>query len=121
MSYTTDFDTRGAFIANLFELAWYLASHSDVPVPERWHDVQITLHLTPGTEAEKHAQIDHIAQLLDAPTIDRTAECGFYQTERRFGNITYRAVAISAESMRRYEAGQSYADSVTPDTETADR
>lgn len=118
MAYTTDDATRNAFITQLLALAGYLSTHPDVPVPESWHDVSIIL-CTNGTDAEKLAEVDRLAQLLDAPVNDDLSKYGHYSAERRFGNLAYRVLAITDEHMRRYEAGQSYADSVIPETSPA--
>lgn len=107
---------RNEFITGLGELLTYLTTHPEVPVPDKWTSTTISVHVD-GTEEQQRAQINHIAQLLDAPVNDR--QNGQIITERTFGPITYGAVAITEERMRQYHAGMSYRDCVIPDDEPA--
>lgn len=111
-------ETRDEFIGHLVELLVFLMTHPDVPVPGRYSHTVIPLDVD-GTDAEKCAQVDRIAQLLGAPIIDRADTAGHYSTERCFGNIVISAVAITEERMRQYHAVMSYQDCVIPDPDTA--
>lgn len=114
MSYTTDPDTRAAFIGHLHALADYLADNPDIPVPELWHEISILLHAH-GTDTAKYAEVNRIAGLMNTSVLDETPKGGHCTTTRRFGPLAYTIVAIPDEYHRRYLAGQSYADNVIPD------
>jgi hypothetical protein len=105
---------RDDLITGLYALAGYLTAHPDMPVPDEYTRIAITIHAT-GTDADKRAEVDRIAQLLGVPVTDETADHGHYYAERAFGPIAYGAIGILSDAIRRYNAGQSYADSVIPD------
>ena len=102
MRNTTDPHTRAEFITGLRNLADHLEAHPDIPVPA--YGAEILVHANKGTDAAERAQIDHIAELLDAPA---TSD-GHYVTGRDFGPISYRAVHIPAAWDAEYKARHSY-------------
>ena len=80
---------RAAFISGLCELARYLKSNPDVPVP-----LYPTVNVFPKGDdwAAMRAEIDTIAALIGA--IGHTTSGGHYVATRSFGSIEYRAIAI---------------------------
>ncbi|MEV4183419.1 hypothetical protein AB0J28_18505 [Streptosporangium canum] len=103
---TTDCTVRAEFVAGLRRLADFLAANPKAPVPS--YGAGITLHAS-GTDEERFAEVDRVADLIGVPA----SEGVHYSTERDFGPVSYRAVAIPAEERARHEAGMSYYDAIT--------
>lgn len=103
-------DRRQAVIDGLRELADFLAEHPDVPVGTN----AIVDFFPRGTDEEGRAEIDRIAAVLGV-TPTANDEGTHYQALRRFGSVTYKAIAITADSMRRWYAERSYSGAVQPD------
>lgn len=102
MRNTTDSHYRAEFITGLRDLADYLATHPDIPVPAFGAD--ILMYANEGTDAAERAQIDHIAELLDAPVTSDD----HYVTGRDFGPVCYRVIHIPAALDAEYKARHSY-------------
>ena len=115
---TTDPIARKGFITSLRVLVDYLTTHPDVPVPPAWNETKICIHAT-GTQAERYAEVDHIAALLDAPVKDDTANGGHYSTEKVFGAIVYSVVAISDAYTAQANADDTYRGCVSANEATA--
>jgi len=111
---TTDPGARARFIRALRDLADYLDRHPAIPVPKTGQT--LTLHASYADYGGR-AQVDHIAQLLDAGIRDETAHGGHYWATRQFGPIGYEIVAISGTPPVPGPAPACY-QSVTPDTWT---
>ncbi|GLY79719.1 hypothetical protein [Actinoallomurus iriomotensis] len=107
---------RTEFINGLHALADYLDTNPAVPVPEFRTDVLVHAH---GTDAAAFAEVERVAALLGVPVSDDTARGGHYKAIRTFGPVEYRCIAIPVAVMAVHRAGQSYAESVVPDTEAA--
>jgi hypothetical protein len=114
--FSTDPAVRTQFINGLRQLADFLDTHPDVPVPP--YGTTIDVHVD-STDHGGKAQVDAVAEQLGASVDDDTAESGHYRTMRDFGYVGYCAVAISDASYRRYLADKTYWGCVTPDTWTA--
>jgi hypothetical protein len=100
---------RAAYISGLRQLADYLQANPAVPVPR--YGTVITL-IASDTENGGITEIVAISIELAVPF---TQTDGIYRTERKFGPVTYKAVANSAVSQAHYDAQTSYYGSVTPD------
>ena len=109
---------RAALVAGLRELADFLASHPDVPVPESYHEHTITLFPGGGTDDEKRVGVDAAASALGVAAGDADG-CGHYRAERAFGPVVYRAVMISSAARARADAQDSYRYSVRVDSAVA--
>ena len=109
--FNTDPKVRARFIASLRQLADFLDTHPDVPVPPYGTTIDIC---TDSTDHGGTAQVDAIAEQLGAPVYDDTADSGHYRTRRDFGCVGYNVVSISDAAMQRHEAFYSYRGSVTP-------
>jgi hypothetical protein len=87
---TTDPEARAAFTAGLRALAEFLYAHPGLPVPEFSICAGLTVYPA-GTDADKRAEVDRIASVLQVTTDDFRV----YQAERRFGGpVAYRVVAV---------------------------
>jgi hypothetical protein len=114
--FSTDPAIRDQFITGLRQLADYLATHPDVPVPP--HGATITVHAD-SFETGGKTQVDTMAEMLGADVQDDTADDGHYRAERAFNSVGYGAVSIPEARTQRYRAHASYWGCVTPDTWTA--
>ncbi|MGP3934242.1 hypothetical protein [Nonomuraea sp. KM88] len=105
-------DHRTALINGLLDLAAFLETHPDLPVPP-----SVTVHHFPRQDgdAAQRAEIDRLAALLGTDTNHEDALHGHYATSRMFGPIEYRAVAILAAARARYDAEISYRGCIQPD------
>jgi hypothetical protein len=111
MSGSTDPATRDQFITGLRDLADYLAANPTLPVPA--YGDQITVNVN-STEDGGCFQVRQAARLLAAAVTDQTRGGGHFYTEKSFGPLTYRVVAIPDTCMARHRALWSYAGSVNP-------
>jgi hypothetical protein len=110
--FSTDPDTRKAFITGLHDLADYLAASPDVPVPPYGAIINL---IAGSADHGGRGQVDRIAALLGTPVHDETADGGHYTADRAFGPVTYCAAAIPDMARARYKAHDSYRGCVTPD------
>lgn len=85
-----DSGQRTRFVNGLRELADFLQSRPEIPVPETGETITV---FADGTTAEKFAQVDYAGRLLDVPVADDTARGGHLYAERHFGPVTYGFVA----------------------------
>ena len=108
---TVDPDTRAAFVAGLLDLACFLESHPDVPVPS--YGASIGLSAFGADDEAERRDVDLFAAVLGADITDRN---GHYTARREFGPVSYEACAITAAATAAYEALQSYRGHVTPDS-----
>ena len=114
--FSTDSEDRADFITGLRQLADYLDTHRDIPVPG-W--ASITFHAD-AVENGGREQVSQIADALGTGIDPYSSETHYRTGERKFGPITYGAVSISDAEMARYYALNSYRDCVTPDGESPD-
>ena len=112
MSFTTDPDTRQAFITGLRDLADYLASHPDIPVPTYGTEIYLT---AASTDDGGCAQVSQFARQLGITSPQAISYSGHYEAARRFGTVSYRMTAISPAAMARHLAADSYCGCVIPD------
>src|SRR5579863_4223689 len=84
---------RGRLIAGLRKLADFLDRNPDVPAPRY---AEVIVFPARGSNAEMFAEIDVIAQQIDATASDADSPAGHYSTCLAFGPVRYRAVAIPA-------------------------
>jgi hypothetical protein len=115
MSFTTDPESRQAFITGLRDLADYLASHPAVPVPAYGTEIYLS---AASTDDGGCAQVSHFARQLGITPPTAISYSGHYEAARYFGPVSYRMIAISAAAMARHRAADSYYGCVTPDTWT---
>ncbi|MFI6802614.1 hypothetical protein [Streptosporangium canum] len=111
-----DPERRTAFITGLRELADFVETNPEIPIPR----ASIPVHYFPErvTDSEMCAEVDRIAELLGTDIDPVHLPHDHYTTARHFGPISYEAVAILAGARARHEALTSYRDCVTPDTDT---
>ena len=86
-------DARDEVIRDLRELADFLETRPEIPVPPRHHRIPYTVFAA-GTDAEKLAQVDYMSTLLGAKVKDETPDGGHCLTGASFGSIEYQFVAI---------------------------
>jgi hypothetical protein len=108
--YTADPAVRARFTRSLRDLADYLDHHPAVPVPA--FGATLTMYATPGDDG--HAQVNHIAKLMDTGPHDETGHHGYYRATRSFGPIGYEIVAIPDPSPLTRPVPACY--QITPDT-----
>lgn len=86
----TDLEARAAVTTGLHALAEFLDAHPTLPVPRFSTFAGLTVYPA-GTQEDKRAEVDRIADVLQVNTED----FGVYQAERRFGGpVAYRTVAV---------------------------
>jgi hypothetical protein len=108
-------DNRAEFVAGLRELADYLESHPDLPVPFRSATVGPYLgYPSPETDESRRAEVDRIAAVLGVDP-EWNYDSTHYTASRAFGPIAYQATAIGSEDMARHKAWTTYADAVQPE------
>lgn len=111
----TEPELRAAFIAGLLDLACFLESHPDVPVPIDYPDTMRLLVFPDGdTDDEQRAGVDDVAAMLGVTAADERGT-GHYTARLAFGPVTYEACAISRERRARSRAADSYRDNVITD------
>lgn len=88
---------RAAYVAGLRELADYLEATPDLPVPS---STGASVH-PDGGDVQARAEVDRVAAILGAVPETR-ANGDHYTVTRRFGPVTYQAIAITADSQARY-------------------
>jgi hypothetical protein len=115
---STNAADRAALIKGLRALASFLEAHPDVPVPPAYHE--ITVHYFPpdGTDDEQRAAVDAVASALGTTAGD-PEDCGYYETERVFGPVVYKALAISHQRRALHAAWASYSGAVSVDDDQA--
>ena len=92
-------DDRAAYVAGLRELAAFIESTPDLPLPGI-----TTASVHPdGDDAQARAEVDRAAKVLGTTPVFRVGG-EHYVASRRFGPVEYSVVAITAEHMRRYNA-----------------
>lgn len=106
-------DERSAFVQGLRDLADFIETHPDLPLPDPSSTVSPYLGSSvPATDEHRRAEVDRIASILGV-TASETGH-HHYIAVRHFGPIAYKAVAINAEEMERYTALMSYNNAVEP-------
>lgn len=85
---------RSQLIAGLRDLAEYLESHPEVPVP--WNGTTVYVFPPDGNNDEQRAEIDTIASRVDTQPSEFTPR--HYVASRCFGPVEYRAVAIDRDA-----------------------
>jgi hypothetical protein len=84
---------REAIISGLRELADFLESNPDVPVPAT---TDLLVFPPSVSGAGKRREVDVIASLIGSGTVTYSSH-RHYTTSRRFGPVEYRAVAIPVD------------------------
>ena len=102
--FSGDSPERTEFIAGIREFADLLSDRHDIPIPEYGQDIMV---FATGGDEEQRAQVDCVSRLLAVPVTDNTPEDGHYQAVVRFGQITYKFVAIPVAEMKQYEFASS--------------
>lgn len=102
---STDPAHRKEYTGGLRQLADYLDANPAVPVPAYG---TIIMLIASDAEDGGITEITALSVLL-------TETDGVYRTERKFGPITYKAIANSAASLADYTAQTSYYGCVTRD------
>lgn len=115
--FSTDPETRKAYISALHDLADYLTANPAIPVPA--YGSILCVH-DKGADHGGREQVDRIAGLLGTLVEDKTATTGYYETTRSFGPIGYCVWAVSDQHKARHEAAASYWGCVTPDAGDSD-
>jgi hypothetical protein len=107
--FSTDPRQRAAYIGGLRQLADYLEDNPGVPVPPYGTTIALV-----ASDVESGGITEIIAMSIElaAPFAETD---GVYRTERKFGPVTYKAIANSAVSLADYQAQTSYYGCVIPD------
>ena len=111
MTNPNEAEHRQAVIDGLRELADFLTEHPDVPLS---YSSNWITYLPGGTDEEERAEVDRVAAILGVTT-ESPGSPDHYEASRQFGGMTYKALAITADHMRRYNAERSYAGSIEPE------
>src|ERR1700722_18995588 len=90
MIYHANSEERERLIAGLRELADFLSRNPDVPAPRH---ADVLVFPADGSNAERFAEIDVIAEQLGAKASDGGSPAGHYSASLEFGPVHYRAVA----------------------------
>lgn len=104
-------DARRAFVAGLRELATFIETHPDLPLPSSAAS-EVGPYPT-GTDAERREVIERAAHVLDVEPVHRGG--GHYVAVRTFGPVAYRAVAVPVAHAERRSALMTYRDAVEPE------
>jgi hypothetical protein len=112
MSFTTDPDTRQAFVTGLRDLADHLDAHPAIPVPRYGTEIYLSAS---STDDGGCAQVSQFARQLGVAVPTTISYSGHYEAARYFGPVGYRMLAISDAAMARHYAWASYNGCVTPD------
>jgi hypothetical protein len=107
--FSTDPGKRKEYITGLRDLADYLDVNPGVPVPGYGTSIILI-----ANDAEDGGITEIVAMSIElaAPFAETD---GVYRTERRFGPVTYKAIANSVRSYADYQAQTSYYGCVSPD------
>lgn len=84
---------RAAYVNGLRDLADFLESRPEIPVPDTGETISL---FAAGTAREQRAQVDYAGELLHGLVTDETARGGDLYAERRFGPVTYEMIAVGA-------------------------
>jgi hypothetical protein len=106
-----DQERRPRVIRGLRELAALLESCLDIPAP---YALDVLVFPPDGTDADICAEVDRIAALLGVAVQDATAQRAHYTASKRFGPVSYRAVAIPSRIRAYHNARNFYARNVVP-------
>lgn len=109
MTHTPD---RLAYINSLRNLADFLDTNPDIPIP----DVTLTANYYPhGTDEEICDQVNRVARLLSADIDTHGLAFGHISTGIAFGLAEYKAVGLLSSTRAHRAARHSHADSITHD------
>lgn len=106
-------DHRRAFINGLLNLAIFLETHPDVPVPLA--SVAIRAFPAAGSDDQMQAEVDRVAALLGIEIDPTHLPYGHYMAGIAFGPIRYEFTAILAAARARHAAQDSYHGCIQPD------
>lgn len=116
MSSIPEAEHRARVIDGLRLLATYLDDHPDVPVGYTPVSLEFSASASRSDE-EACAEVDRVASMLGAVT--ETSSRGTYSASKCFGAAAYRVYAAPKAETSRVNAGLSYLDSVTPESEAS--
>lgn len=108
-------DDRAALIAGLRDLADFIEANPAVPVPP-YLSAHISIPAPGSDDDEKRAFVDTTAASLGT-TAAYVDPSGHYMTARTFGPVEFHVFTIPAAAHARYDALNSYRDSVRLDDE----
>lgn len=107
---TTPRNPEDGIVGGLRRLADFLERTPDLPRPMF---ADVTYHVRADSDESQRDEINRIAAMLGTAPYSQGE--GHYVADIAFNDVSYRAVAISRESMARYRAGSTYIDVVCPD------
>ena len=110
MTYANPVERRD-LISGLRALADFLEEDPEIPAPFR---LDVLVFPPRVSDEDGRAEIDHIAAMIGAPVVDRTAINQHYTTSRRFGAVEYRAVFIPPRGRAYPDAQASYSGHIIP-------
>jgi hypothetical protein len=90
---------RTDMVAGLRALADFLEANPAVPIPRYGHAFGVT---TSGSDEQKRSQVKFASLAIGEEVTDDT-QAGHYWTQRWFGSVSYRIVAVSGAAMRRWQ------------------
>lgn len=106
---------RAALIAGLRGLADFLETNPALPVPG-YMSARLSMMSPSGDDDAERAFVDSTAAALGT-TAAHVGPSGHYRTTRTFGPVEVEAFMIPAAASARYDALNSYRDSVRVDDE----
>jgi hypothetical protein len=90
---------RTDMVAGLRALADFLEANPAVPIPRYGYAFGVS---TSGSDEQKRSQVKFASLAIGEEVTDDTQQ-GHYWTQRRFGSVSYRIVAISGAAMQRWQ------------------
>jgi hypothetical protein len=90
---------RTEVVAGLRALADFLEANPAVPIPRHGHDFFVS---TSGSDEQKRSQVKFASLAIGEDVTDDTTS-GHYWTQRRFGSVSYRIVAVSDAAQQRWQ------------------
>ena len=93
-------------VAGLRALADFLEANPAVPIPRYEHSFRVS---TSGSDEQKRSQVKFASLAIGGEVTDDT-QGGHYSTQRQFGSVTYRIVAVSGAAMRRWQQAAPHRD-----------
>ena len=103
--FNTDPDVRTSVINGLRQLADFLDTHPDLPVPPGGFTFYI---YADRTDNGGKAQVDATARQLGSTAYDDTDESGTYYTMCEFGHVRYNVTALTKAGEQQYFAHANY-------------
>jgi hypothetical protein len=103
--------SRAQIVQGLRDLAAFLESRTDLPIP---NVADLCHSVIEDTDEAERVEVDRIALILGVPAQEKF-NGQHYVAAANFGPVIYRAIAITEEEMARYRAESTSIDVVRPE------